>query len=58
MCLTYIWEERVLMRQAELTMCMARLLSNMNLLRDTKLKHYTLYNCAVLVEELINLHFS
>ena len=58
MCLTYIWEERVLMRQAELTMCKARLLSNMNLLRDTKWKHYTLHNCAVLVEELINLHFS
>ena len=58
MCLAYIWEERVMDRQAKLTTMKANLISSMNLLRDTKWKYYSLHNCAVLVEELINLHFS
>jgi hypothetical protein len=44
MCLTYIWEERILGRQAKLTTCKANLMNNMNLLTDTKWKHYSLQN--------------
>ena len=56
-CLIYIWDKRLQGKQAMLDECMTDLMSKMNLLRDTRWKHYTLHNAAVLVEEMINLHF-
>ena len=57
-CLTFIWEERTKGRPALLEGLKTELLSKINLLRDTKWRHYDLHNCAVLLEELINLHFN
>ena len=57
-CLAYIWEERNKGKPALLSGLKAVLLSKINLLRDTKWRHYNLHNCAILVEELINLYFS
>ena len=54
----YIWEQRVLGKVASLEVCRAELLAKLMLLRDTKWRHYTLHNSAVLLEDMINLHFN
>ena len=56
-CLMYIWEERVAGKQARLLRFQAELWARLALLRKTKWKHYNLHNSAVLLEEMINLHF-
>ena len=57
-CLMYVWEQRIAGKAARLDVCRAELLSRLMLLRDTKWRHYTLHNCAVLLEDMLNLHFS
>ena len=56
-CLMYILEKRTTGKQAKLVNCRAELLARLSLLRQTKWKHYTLHNSAVLLDEMINLHF-
>ena len=56
-CMMYIWEERVSGRTARLANCKAELLARLLVLKHTRWKHYTLHNSAVLLEEMINLHF-
>ena len=56
-CLSFIWEERVRGVQAKLDQCKADMVSKLHLLKDTKWKYYTLHNSAVLLEDMINLHF-
>ena len=57
-CLSYIWDQRQLGRIPRLEACRAELLAKLMLLRDTKWRHYTLHNSAVLLEDIINLHLS
>ena len=57
-CLSYIWEKRVQGKQAMLDECRAEIMGKLNFIKDTKWKYYTLHNSAVLVEDMINLHFS
>ena len=45
-CLSYIWDKRLLGKQAMLNECRADLISKMNLLRDTKWNHYRLHSCV------------
>ena len=52
-----VWEERVLGRVARLTTCKAELEARLKILKQTKWKNYTLHNSAVLLEEMLNLHF-
>ena len=56
-CLGYVWQERMAGRIARLIACRAELLAKLALLKSTKWKHYTLHNSAVLLDEIINLHF-
>ena len=56
-CIGYIWEQRVQGKQARLDTCRAELLAKVMMLRDTKWRHYTLHNSALLLEDMINLHF-
>ena len=56
-CLMMVWEERVLGRVARLTTCKAELEARLKILKQTKWKNYTLHNSAVLLEEMLNLHF-
>ena len=56
-CISFIWEQRVQGKQARLETCRAELLAKVMLLRDTKWRHYTLHNSALLLEDMINLHF-
>ena len=56
-CLGYIWEERVLGKKAKLSNFRADMVARLRLLKDTKWKNYTLHNSAVLLEDMINLHF-
>ena len=56
-CLMYIWEERVAGRTARLVNCQAELKARLLVLKHTRWKHYILHNSAVLLEEMINLHF-
>ena len=56
-CLMYIWKERTTCKQAKLVNFMAELLARLSLLRQTKWRHYTLHNSAVLLDKMINLHF-
>ena len=56
-CLTFIWDQRVLGRVANLESCRAELLAKLMLLSDTKWRHSTLHNSVVVLEEMINLHF-
>ena len=53
----FIWEQRVMGKMARLDQCRAELLAKLMLLRDTKWRHYTLHNSAVLLEDILNLHF-
>ena len=57
-CLGYIWQERVQGKQAVVQVCKAILSSNLAVLRSTKWKHTVLHNSAVLLEDMINLHFN
>ena len=57
-CLEYIWKERVLGKQAVVEICRANLYSNLAVLKSTKWKHTSLHNSAVLLEDMINLHFN
>ena len=57
-CLMMVWEERVAGRIARLNKCKAELQARFILLKNTRWKHYTLHNSAVLLEDLLNLHFS
>ena len=52
-CMGYIWDQRVQGKQARLEPCRAELLAKVRLLRDTKWRHYTLHNSAVLLEDMI-----
>ena len=56
-CLMMVWEERVAGRIARLNNCKAELEARLIVLKHTRWKHYTLHNSAVLLEDLINLHF-
>ena len=56
-CLAYVWEQRVLGKVARLDTCRAELFAKVMLLRDTKWRHYTLRNDAVILEDILNLHF-
>ena len=56
-CLSYIWDQRVAGKMARLDTCRAELLAKLMLLRDTKWRHYSLHNSALLLEDIINLHF-
>ena len=53
-CLNFVWEERILGR---LEPCRAEIIAKAVLLKCTKWKHYSLHNSAVLLDELVNLHF-
>ena len=57
-CMGYIWEQRVMGKMARLDICRAELLAKLMLLRNTKWRHYTLHNSAVLLGDIINLHFT
>ena len=56
-CLMFIWENRVAGKRAKLDECRAELLARIALLSNTKWKHYSLHNSALLLNEAINLHF-
>ena len=56
-CLMYIWEERAAGRTARLANCNAELMARLLVLKHTRWKHYMLHNSAVLLEEMLNLHF-
>ena len=56
-CLMYICKERIAGKQARLVKCRTELLARLSIIRQTKWKHYTLHNSAVLLDEMINLHF-
>ena len=57
-CLSLLWEDRVKGISTSIDRLRAELLAKVALLRDTKWKHYTLYNSALLLDEAINLHFN
>ena len=57
-CLGHIWQERVQGKQAAIEVCKANLTSNLTVLRSTKWRHTSLHNSAVLLEDMINLHFN
>ena len=56
-CLMFIWEQRAAGRMASLELCRAELRANLNILKSTKWRHYTLHNSALLLDEALNLHF-
>ena len=56
--MSYIWEQRVMGKKARLDLCRAEILAKLMMLRDTKWRHYTLNNSVVLLEDIMNLHFS
>jgi hypothetical protein len=56
-CLMFIWEQRIAGKVARLQAGKAEVQARAALLRRTKWKHYTLHNSAVLLDEIINLHF-
>ena len=56
-CLMMIWVERQAGRTARLVQCQAELQARLIILKHTRWKHYTLHNSALLLEEMINLHF-
>ena len=57
-CLMMVWEDRAAGRTARLTTCQAELQARLIVLKHTRWKNYSLHNCAVLLEEMMNLHFS
>ena len=56
-CLSFVWDQRVAGKIARLDVCRAELQSKLMLLRDTKWRHFSLHNSAVLLEDMLNLHF-
>ena len=54
-CMNFIWDQRVLGKQARLVTCRAELLAKVRLLADTKWRHYTLHNSAVLLQDMISI---
>ena len=56
-CLIIIWEAKSTGKCARLDSCRAELLAKVRLLRSTRWKHYMLHNSALLLEDMINLHF-
>ena len=44
-------------KRAKMDECRAELLARIELLKDSKWKHYSLHNSALLLSEAINLHF-
>ena len=56
-CLKMIWEERAAGRTARLVNCQAELQARLLVLKHTRWKHYALHNSALLLEEMLNLHF-
>ena len=56
-CLMFVWEKRVAGKKAKLDECRAELSARIALLSQTKWKHYSLHNSALLLNEAINLHF-
>ena len=57
-CLMMVWEDRVAGRVARLATCQAELKARLLVLKHTRWKHYTLHNSALLLEEMLNLHFE
>ena len=57
-CLNMVWDERLAGRRATFVVCQAELSAKIALLRSTKWKHYSLHNSALLLDEVLNLHFS
>ena len=57
-CLGYVWEMRADGKKAKLMDCKAILLAKVAMLKQTHWKKYTLHNGAVLLEEMINLHYN
>ena len=57
-CLMMVWEERAAGRTARLTTCQAELQARLIVLKHTRWKKYSLHNSAVLLGEMMNLHFS
>ena len=57
-CLSLLWEDRVKGISTSIGRLRAELLAKVALLRDTKWKHFTLHNSALLLDEAINLHFN
>ena len=56
-CLSHVWDQRSAGKISRLDICRAELFSKLMLLRDTKWRHYSLHNSAVLLEDMVNLHF-
>ena len=56
-CLGMSWEAKLAGKRARLNTCKAELIARVKLLKSTKWKHYQLHNSAVLLEDMINLHF-
>ena len=56
-CLIMVWEDRVAGRVARLATCQAELKARLLVLKHTRWKYYTLHNSALLLEEMLNLHF-
>ena len=57
-CLMMVWEDRVAGKVARLSTCQAELQARLLVLKHTRWKHYTLHNSALLLEEMLNLHFE
>ena len=57
-CLSHVWDQRSAGKISRLDSCRAELFSKLMLLRDTKWRHYHLHNSAVLLEDMLNLHFT
>ena len=57
-CLMMVWEDRVAGRVARLATCQAELKARLLVLKHTRWKYYTLHNSALLLEEMLNLHFE
>ena len=56
-CLSHVWDQRSAGKISRLDVCRAELFSKLMLLRDTKWRHYSLHNSAVLLEDMLDLHF-
>ena len=57
-CLKLIWEERTAGKRPRLVHCQAELKARLLILKHTRWKYYELQNSALLLEEMIDLHFS
>ena len=56
-CLMVVWNDRVRGKISRLTTCQAKLEARLLVLKHTRWKHYNLHNSAVLLEEILSLHF-